>query len=109
MACLPFQIVDLIVIFGENWKRKFDKLGIAGVISGLSDEQQRFLQRGGTGFILGDGNLYYRPEQVVETYYMFALTKNIFISMDYQYIVNVGYNNERGNVGVWALRSHIEL
>jgi high affinity Mn2+ porin len=52
------------VIFGHLWKQDDANLGLAGVINGLSSDQQSFLARGGNGFIIGDGKLTYAPEQI---------------------------------------------
>ncbi len=98
-----------VVLFGNSWSRPNDRLGIAGVINGLSSEQQSFLSRGGNGFIIGDGKLRYMPEKVFEVYYSIRASVNIYITFDYQYIWNMAYNADRGNVGVWGIRSHVEL
>lgn len=42
---------------GDSWNRKNDHVGLAYVVSGISDAHQSYLKAGGNGFILGDGNL----------------------------------------------------
>ena len=98
-----------VVIFGNSWKRPNDRFGLAGVISGLSPEQRDFLARGGNGFIIGDGQLHYQSERAIEVYYSIRASKNIFITFDYQYIWNMAFNADRGNIGVWGIRSHVEF
>lgn len=98
-----------VVVFGHTWRHYESFVGLAGAINGLSSEQQNFLARGGNGFIIGDGKLSYAPEQVVEIYYSARISKNMFITLDYQYIFNMAFNSDRGEVGVWGIRSHIEL
>ena len=59
--------------------------------------------------MLGDGNLSYGPEEIMETYYNFSIRRGVFGAFDVQYINNPGYNRARGPVVVPGLRLHIEL
>ncbi len=97
------------VMFGNSWRRPYDEVGIAGVINGLSQDQRNYLARGGNGFIIGDGKLNYAGEGAFEVYYSIQFTKNIFLTFDYQYIWNMAFNADRGNIGVWGIRSHVQL
>jgi high affinity Mn2+ porin len=97
------------VMDGACWCRPYDRVGLAGVVNGLSQEHRDYLAAGGLGFIIGDGKLNYGYEQIVETYYSFAFTKNIFTTADFQEIVNPAYNRDRGPVAVGSVRVHIEF
>ena len=92
---------------GNQWNRKNDNIGLAYVISGLSTSHRNYLQAGGMGFELGDGNLNYGLEQFIEIYYSLGLTKNIYTSGAYQFIMNPGYNKDRGPVNVFSIRLHV--
>ena len=92
---------------GNKWKRPNDNFGIACVVSGLSSEHRAYLQAGGKGFQLGDGNLNYGLEQLAELYYSMELIKNISLSGAYQFIINPGYNKDRGPVNVFSMRVHL--
>lgn len=95
---------------GSKWHRKEDKVGLAYVISGLSNEHRKYLKQGGKGFILGDGALNYSPEHLTELYYAAQLTSSISISGAYQLIINPGYNADRsGPVNVFSIRSHFSF
>ncbi len=94
---------------GSIWKRKQDHAGLAYVNNGLSDDHKNYLAAGGYGFLIGDGKLNYGHEQIIETYYSWNITKKIFISPDYQFILNPAYNKDRGPVHVVSLRMHVEL
>ncbi len=98
-----------LVLFGYSWYRPNDRLGIAGAMNGLSPDQKNFLARGGNGFIIGDGKLNYEPEQIFEVYYSLRANQNIYLTLDYQYIWNMAYNKDRGNISVWGIRSHVEF
>jgi high affinity Mn2+ porin len=92
---------------GRLWKRPGDELGAAVVVSGLSPWHQHYLERGGYGFIIGDGQLHYGPEVVADLYYQFHLTDPLSVALFYQPIVNPGYNQDRGPVHVFSTRVHV--
>ncbi|MFB6456627.1 carbohydrate porin [Chitinophaga sp. Hz27] len=94
---------------GTPWKRPNDVCGIANALNGISKEHREFLAAGGYGFIIGDGQLNYGHENIVETYYNVVLTKFLQLSFDYQFVSHPGYNKDRGPVHVFALRGHIFL
>ncbi len=95
---------------GKKWKRNDDTWGAAIAISGISKAHQNYLKAGGKGFMLGDGNLSYGLENVLETYYSCSLMSNyLFLSVFYQLVVNPGYNTVRGPVNVFSVRFHYEL
>jgi hypothetical protein len=94
---------------GGNWRRKLDKVGLAVVTNGISADHQHYLQDGGLGFLLGDGNLRYGRENIIESYYTMHVWRGIFVSVDVQRIWNPGYNRDRGPVIVPGLRLHVDL
>lgn len=99
-----------ISLAGTKWKRPKDTVGAAYIISGLSKPHRDYLQAGGLGFVLGDGNLDYGHEQVLGTYYSAAIAEHIFLSGYYQFLLNPGYNKDRqGPVHVFSVRLHIEV
>ena len=106
---IDHSVAGGLILFGRNWHRANDRLGIACEMSRLSDDQISFLARGGNGFIIGDGSLRYASEKAFEAYYSVRVHQHIFITFDYQYIWNIAFNADRGNVGVWAIRSHIDF
>ncbi len=94
-------------VSGAHWGRHEDRLGIATVLDGIVKVHQEYLAAGGDGFLLGDGALNYGEEQVVEAYYRIQWGKYIEVSPDYQYIVNPGYNRDRGPATVFSLRLNV--
>lgn len=65
--------VDQTVAFGgdyngRRWGRAFDQLGLALVSNAIKKDHQQYLKYGGKGFLLGDGNLNYGRENIVEAY-----------------------------------------
>jgi hypothetical protein len=96
-------------VAGGGWRRDQDKFGVAFVSNGLSDAHRDYLRLGGLGFLLGDGTLTYRRETIVETYYTARLWRGVSVAGGLQYLVNPGYNRDRGPVTVFASRLHIDL
>jgi hypothetical protein len=94
---------------GEDWRRPDDKVGVAFVTSGLSDDHREYLALGGLGFLLGDGRLNYGRETIVETYYNAHIWRGAFAAGDVQVVTNPGFNRDRGPVVVFALRGHLEF
>jgi len=70
----------------------------------------RFLDAGGLGILVGDGQLP-RPgsERVLETYYKLSIVRGVELSLDYQFIDNPAYNRDRGPVWVPGFRLHAEF
>jgi high affinity Mn2+ porin len=96
-------------VSGQLWGRTDDRVGLAAVTNGLSDEHRDYLALGGLGFILGDGALRYGREDIVETYYTAHLWRGVSASAGAQYITHPGYNQDRGPVLVGALRLHVDF
>ncbi len=97
------------LLSGNRWGRSDDQFGLGGAISGLSASHQAYLAAGGLDFNIGDGQLNYAPEMIVEAFYNFHPIKEVGLSPDFQYIVDPGYNQDRGPVVVWGFRTHLEL
>jgi len=98
-----------ISVTGNKWQRPQDVCGIATVFNGISTNHQNYLKAGGYGFIIGDGALNYGHEKIIETFYNAHLSKNLFITVDYQFVSNPAYNKDRGPVHVFGIRGHIEF
>jgi len=86
-----------------------DEAGLALVVNGLSSDHRDYLAAGGYGFMIGDGRLRYGPEQIAELYYKSLVIDRIWLTGDYQFVVNPAYNRDRGPVHVFGIRFHAEL
>jgi high affinity Mn2+ porin len=96
-------------IKGTRWSRPDDVIGIGGAINALSRDHRDFIAAGGLGVLIGDGQLNYRNERVLEAYYAYALDKQFTLTADYQFIANPAYNADRGPVHVFSGRLHGEF
>jgi high affinity Mn2+ porin len=97
------------VLKGTSWGRPDDKIGIGGVIEGLSPEARAYFAAGGLGILIGDGKLNYRNEKIVEAYYAYSLNKWATLTFDYQLVADPAYNADRGPVSIFAGRFHAEF
>jgi high affinity Mn2+ porin len=110
----PWDFTDIdrtvsggVSIAGKSWGRPDDTVGIAGVVNGISSAHVAFLNAGGLGILIGDGQLTnYGTEKILEAYYSVALNSWTKLTFDYQFIANPGYNADRGPVNVFSARAH---
>ncbi|GAC1435129.1 MAG: hypothetical protein NVS1B11_20060 [Terriglobales bacterium] len=98
-----------VAMNGPRWHRKQDRAGVAFVSNGIKKDHQNYLAKGGYGFLIGDGNLNYGREHILESFYTVHLWSGIYVAPGFQYIVNPGYNRDRGPATVGSLRFHLEF
>jgi high affinity Mn2+ porin len=98
-----------VSIKGTRWGRPDDVIGIGGAINALSRDHRDFIAAGGLGPLIGDGQLNYRRERILESYYAYALNKQLTLTGDYQLVINPAYNADRGPVHVFSGRLHGEF
>jgi high affinity Mn2+ porin len=106
---IDLTIAEGIGVSGAKWNRKQDRAGVAFVSNGIKKDHQNYLANGGYGFLIGDGRLNYGRENIVESYYTAHVWRGIYVAPGLQYIVNPGYNRDRGPVIVPSLRAHVEF
>ena len=94
---------------GQSWHRPNDKVGVAFVSNAIKRDHQNYLHYGGLGFLLGDGNLSYGREDIVEWYYNAHLWRGFYSAAGGTYIDHPGYNRDRGPVYVTTVRAHIDF
>jgi high affinity Mn2+ porin len=94
---------------GKSWNRANDKVGLVGVSNAIKRDHQEYLKLGGLGFLLGDGNLNYGREDILETYYNAHNWRGLFTAFDFQLVAHPGYNRDRGPVAVFTVRTHVDF
>ncbi len=94
---------------GHDWHRANDKVGVAFVSNAIKRDHQNYLHYGGLGFLLGDGNLTYGREDIVEWYYNAHVWHGLYGMLGGTEIVHPGYNTARGPVYVTTVRAHIDF
>ncbi len=98
-----------VSINGRSWGRPDDKIGLAGAINSLSQDHRDYIAAGGLGILIGDGQLNYRREKILETYYAMNLIKGVTLTLDYQFMMNPAYNADRGPISFFSGRVHGEF
>ena len=110
----PWDFTDIdrtmsagVSVAGKQWGRPDDRVGVAGVINGISSVHEAFFNAGGLGMLVGDGRLP-NPglEKIFEAYYSYSVSASTKLSIDYQFIDNPAYNTDRGPVNLLACRFH---
>jgi|HubBroStandDraft_6_1064221.scaffolds.fasta_scaffold07599_6 high affinity Mn2+ porin len=112
----PYDFTDVdrtasagVAINGKQWGRPDDTFGFAGVVNGITSIHQQFLNDGGLGILVGDGQLPHPgPEKIIETYYQLPVSY-FKLTVDYQFIANPGYNADRGPASVIGARLHSQF
>jgi high affinity Mn2+ porin len=96
-------------IKGTSWGRPNDRIGLAGAINGLSQDHRNYLAVGGLGILIGDGQLNYRPERIIETFYALNVINGVTLTFDYQFMMNPADNADRGPISFFSGRLHGEF
>ena len=96
---------------GDRWGHHDDTVGVAAVANALSNDARAYFVSGGMGILIGDGRLNYGLEKIMETYYSYAVPKveHLMLTLNYQHVVNPGYNQDRGPVNIFGVRVHKEF
>ena len=112
----PYEFTDIdrtvaagLSFSGKGWSRADDTFGLAGVVNEISAAHIAYLNAGGLGILIGDGQLPHPgPEQIIETYYSFPIG-SWQATADYQFIANPAYNRDRGPVSIIGMRLHAQF
>jgi high affinity Mn2+ porin len=113
-AIEPYDFTDVdrtlsagLSIKGTGWGRAADTIGLAGVVNDISHAHRDYLAAGGSGVLVGDGQLPHPgPEAIGEAYYQWQVAKPLALAIDYQIIGNPAYNRDRGPVSAFGMRLH---
>jgi high affinity Mn2+ porin len=102
-----------VAVKGDSWGRSDDTFGVAFAQNGLNAAHREYLALGGLGAFIGDGQINYRPEKIIEAYYNASIykkkDKSVALMAGIQHITNPAYNADRGPVNVFTLRIHSEF
>jgi high affinity Mn2+ porin len=110
-----FADIDRSVAIGTSikgllWHRPDDTAAVAVIDNGISAEREEYLNLGGLGILVGDGQLPHPgAEQILETYYNLGLLSEVHLTFDYQFVKNPAYNVDRGPVSIFAIRVHAQF
>jgi hypothetical protein len=94
---------------GSLWKRPFDVTGVGFGLAWISSIHAQYLAMGGIDGFVGDGALKQAAESVFDVFYSVNLFKAIWLTGDYQFVSNPGFNADRGPVHIFGARAHAEF
>jgi hypothetical protein len=94
---------------GSLWSRPLDVTGVGVNIGWISGAHARYLGLGGIDAFVGDGAIHAAAESAIEAFYSVNFGRWLWLSGDYQHIMNPAFNSDRGPVNVFTVRLHGEF
>jgi len=94
---------------GSSWSRPLDIAGAGVNLGWISQSHAEYLRLGGIDAFIGDGSISPSTEAALDLFYALNLRKFLWISGDYQRVVNPAFNADRGPVNIFGTRIHIEF
>jgi len=94
---------------GTVWRRPRDVTGIGAGFNWISQQHADYLKAGGVEGFVGDGNITAATESVLDVFYSVNVISSVWLSGDYQHIVNPAFNSDRGPVDIFGARFHAEF
>ena len=95
---------------GSLWSRPLDVAGVGVNIGWISKSHAEYLRLGGVDGFVGDGTIRPGAETGLDVFYSVYLRKLfVWLTGDYQRVVNPAFNRDRGPVNIFGLRIHGEF
>src|SRR5262249_17738518 len=94
---------------GALWSRPADVAGVGINFGWISRSHAEYLGLGGMDGFVGDGAIRQRTETALDLFYSVNFMKGLWLSGDYQRIVNPAFNGDRGPLNVFGVRIHGEF
>jgi len=109
-----FTSTDSSISFGATakgslWQRPSDVTGVGLGLGWISQAHADYLRMGGIDGFIGDGTIRRATEGVLDAFYSVNVASAVWLSADYQHIVNPAFNADRGPVDVFGARVHAEF
>lgn len=97
------------LVKGTRWDRNKDTLGIGYAQNWISNQHAAYLNAGGVDGFIGDGKLNQKAEKAINIFYSLNLIGAVWLTADYQHLMNPAFNGDRGPLNVYAIKTHIEF
>jgi hypothetical protein len=94
---------------GSLWSRPLDVAGAGLNLGWISKSHAEYLHAGGIDAFIGDGSILRATESALELFYSLNLWRRLWLTADYQRILNPGFNAVRGPVNIFGVRIHGEF
>jgi high affinity Mn2+ porin len=104
-----YSIAAALLSKGRPWRRPRDLAGVGFAANFISSSHARYLGMGGVDGFIGDGKIRQAAESVAELFYSLNVASWVWLSLDYQHLMNPAFNADRGPVEIFAGRAHAEF
>ncbi len=94
---------------GSSWSRPRDVAGVGLNLGWISKAHVEYLRLGGFDGFIGEGNINPAAESALDVFYSANYRKAVWVSGDYQRVVNPAFNSDRGPVNVFSVKIHGEF
>ena len=94
---------------GSWWHRPRDVTGVGANLGWISKVHAEYLALGGVDGFLGDGAIKPGAESSLDMFYSVSIRKSFWLTGDFQYVANPGFNVDRGPVNIFTVRVHGEF
>jgi high affinity Mn2+ porin len=94
---------------GSLWSRPADVAGGGVNLGWISQAHGEYLRLGGVDGFIGDGNVSPATERTLDLFYSVNLVRSLWLSGDYQHVINPAFNADRGPVNILGARIHVEF
>ena len=94
---------------GSLWSRHGDVAGVGVNLGWISQAHAAYLRLGGIDGFIGDGNINPAAEGMLDVFYSVNLRRSLWLSGDYQHLINPAFNADRGPVNIFSARVHVEF
>jgi high affinity Mn2+ porin len=94
---------------GFLWSRARDVTGVGVNLGWISAAHAEYLRLGGVDGFIGDGSIKPAMESSLDVFYSVNLRRSLWLSGDYQRVINPAFNADRGPVNIFSMRIHGEF
>jgi high affinity Mn2+ porin len=94
---------------GSRWSRPADVAGVGVNLGWISPAHAEYLRLGGIDGFIGDGSIKPGVESTLDLFYSVNLRRSLWLSGDYQHVINPAFNADRGPVNILSARIHVEF
>jgi high affinity Mn2+ porin len=94
---------------GSRWSRPLDVSGIGVNLAWISHTHAEYLRLGGIDGFIGDGSITPAMESTLDLFYSMNIRRALWLSGDYQHVINPAFNADRGPVNIFSARIHVEF
>ena len=94
---------------GSGWSRPADIAGVGLNLGWISRSHAEYLRLGGVDGFVGDGTITPGVENSLDLFYRVNFRKWLWLSGDYQHVMNPAFNKDRGPVNIFSVRIHGEF